>query len=154
MEEKKRLTGEEQRALMKEQYKADLRARKEFLQKVDELKRQQPVLKALESMNVEDDTDEWIQKLNEKSAISEAKMEMALDSGGYNTPAAEEVTIAMSDAEIKKLQAAELVAKMKAEMSGSISSAPSTSNASNPVDVNAPVSEDERPSRKMLDGLT
>lgn len=148
MDENKKLSSEEQRRLMKEQYKDDLRQRKEFLNKVNELKKQEPILKALENMQVEDDSDEWIAKLNQKSAMSEAKMEMAMDSSGVVTPSLEEAAKpVISDEEIKKIQAAEMVAKMKAEMQGgTVEEKPAENNASGN-------SEDDRPARKMLDGL-
>lgn len=148
MDENKKLSSEEQRRLMKEQYKDDLRQRKEFLNKVNELKKQEPILKALENMQVEDDSDEWIAKLNQKSAMSEAKMEMAMDSSGVITPSLEEVAKPeFSEEEIKKIQAAEMVAKMKAEMQGgTVEEKPAENNAGGN-------SEDDRPARKMLDGL-
>jgi len=149
MEENKKLSSEEQRRLMKEQYKQDLRMRKEFLDKVNELKKQEPVLKALESMQVEDDSDEWIAKLNQETALTEAKLEMALENapiGDGSEPKVEAVEL--SDEELKKIQAAEMVAKMKAEMEGG-----SEGTESKQKGPGEDSQGDDRPSRKMLDGL-
>jgi phage shock protein A len=147
MDENKKLSSEEQRQLMKEQYKQDLRMRKEFLNKVNELKKQQPLVNALDEISKagEDDTDEWIAKLNQKSAMTEAKMEMALDSTDIPVDI-EAPKPELSDAEIRKIQAAEMVAKMKAEMQGGSANPPAAEDA-------PPATEDSRPARKMLDGL-
>ena len=75
----KNLSGEEKRKLLKEQYKKELRERKEFVSKVKNLRQMQRINKALAEMTAEDDTDEWIRKLNEETAFTEAKMEIALD---------------------------------------------------------------------------
>lgn len=149
MEENKKLSSEEQRERMKEEYKRELRARKEFLEKVKDLKRSQTLLNALEGMNVEDDSDEWIAKLNQETALREAKTEIALESAEAALPV-EPVVPELSEAELKKIAAAEAVRKMKEEMAGQSST--STTNTAPTTD--APNSEDEeRPSRKMLDGL-
>ena len=66
----KRLSGEEQRAKMKEAYKDDLRKRKQFLEDVKEHKRVKTLSDAvieITSANEKDDTDVWVEKLNEKT---------------------------------------------------------------------------------------
>ncbi|MBP6721135.1 MAG: hypothetical protein KA239_02370, partial [Bacteroidia bacterium] len=75
----KRPTGEEMRQKMKEEFKQDLRKRKEFLDSVKEYKRTKTLSDAVVDIQSgsEDDTDVWIEKVNEKTALSEAKMEMA-----------------------------------------------------------------------------
>ncbi len=165
----KRLSGEEQRAKMKEAYKDDLRKRKQFLEDVKEHKRVKTLSDAvieITSANEKDDTDVWVEKLNEKSALSEAKMEMALDSTEVaRSPAVEEKErLAMSDAEIRKIKAAELVAQMKAEMMGQSNP---KSNAEPPkvelkketapevpaVDPESGALTEDRPSRKMLEDI-
>lgn len=115
----KHLSGEEKRQKMKEEFKKELRARKEFLNKVKGLRRTQSINKALESMNVEDDTDQWIEKLNQETAFREAKTEMALETAGASnlesgtTP---EQELAISEEEMQKIAAEQMVARMKAEM--------------------------------------
>jgi phage shock protein A len=165
----KRLSGEEQRAKMKEAYKRDLQQRKQFLDDVKEHKRQKTLtdaVVAITSANEQDDTDVWVEKLNEKSAISEAKMEMAMDSISVSgSPVVEEqARLAMSDAEIRKIKAQELVAQMKAEMEGA--SHPPQSNPEPPkvelekstpenkvVEAESGAPLDDRPSRKMLEDI-
>jgi hypothetical protein len=165
----KRLSGEEQRAKMKEAYKRDLQLRKQFLDDVKEHKRQKTLTDAvveITSANEKDDTDVWVEKLNQESAISEAKMEMALDSSGISSSSAvdEQSRLAMSDAEIRKLKAQELVAQMKAEMEAT--SKPPVSNPEPPkvdlaksapenkvVDAESGAPTDDRPARKMLEDI-
>jgi hypothetical protein len=86
MDEEKKLTSEQQRERMKEEYKRELKARKEFLGKVDTLKKQQTLLNAMEGMQYEDDSDEWINKLNSETALNEAKAEIAMESTGVDIP--------------------------------------------------------------------
>lgn len=80
--EERELTPEEKRQKMKEEFKKDLMARKEFLQKLQALKQQKKLTDALESMAPEDDTDDWIRKLNEESGVSDAKFDMILEQHG------------------------------------------------------------------------
>ncbi len=172
----KRLSGEEQRAKMKEAYKDDLRKRKQFLEDVKEHKRQKTLTDAVVSItsaNENDDTDVWVERLNQESAVSEAKMEMALDSSGISTTSSlpsEKERLALSDAEIRKIKAAELVAQMKAEMMGQ-SNTPATPVTpvtpeppkvelkketppeQKPLDPESGAPVDDRPSRKMLEDI-
>lgn len=153
MAEERRLSGEEQRAKMKEQFKKDLQQRQEFLKKVQGLRSQQNILKALEGMNVEDDTDEWIRKLDEQTAFREAKMEIAL-SGLPVDPAPEKD----HTADMEKIVAQEMVRKMKEEMSGEKETPTSLTPSQKPlVDLDAPLPDmkdkPENPERKMLDGV-
>ena len=111
------LSGEEKRRRMKEEYKKELRARKEFLDKVNGLRRVQSINKALSDMNVEDDSQEWIDKLNQESAFTEAKVEMAMESARLaEEDAKSEQQKALDEAEMQKLAAEEMVRKMKEEM--------------------------------------
>lgn len=133
------LSGEEKRRQLKEQFKQDLRERKAFLEQVQKLKGQQKVLKAIEGLNPEDDTDEWINKLNEETAFNEAKMELALESA----PPANEEKHQPSEEELKKATAEELVRKLKEEMSN-----PASQSISAPADEKKAA---EKPPRNMLD---
>jgi hypothetical protein len=164
----KRLSGEEQRAKMKEEFKKDLRMRKQFLEDVKEHKRQKTLTDAVVEITTaseKDDTDVWVEKLNQESAMREAKMEMALDSAASSSTLADEKEIlAMSDAEIRKLKAQQMVAQMKAEMEGT--SNPKQDSAAPMVDLkkDSPMEQpavdpeagapiDSRPGRKMLEDI-
>ena len=81
------LSGEEKRAKLKEAYKKDLQERKSFLEKVNAQKHLNQISSTLEDMTkrlIGDDTDEWIQKLNQESALADAKMDMVL--GNHQSP--------------------------------------------------------------------
>ncbi len=149
MDEEKKLSSEEQRERMKEEYKRELKARKEFLGKVNTLKQQQTLLNAMEGMQYEDDSDEWINKLNQETAMREAKVEMAMDTIGEDIPV-EIVPPQVSEEELKKIAAAEAVRKLKEQMAAESAGGSSAGG----LDLNSSSSEgDDRPSRKMLDGL-
>jgi lipopolysaccharide export LptBFGC system permease protein LptF len=135
-----KLSGEEQRQLLKEQFKKDLREREAFLEKMKELKQEQKIVKALESMNPEDDTDEWINKLNEESAFSEAKTEMALEAvKSDETPLVDEELL-------KKSVAEEMVARLKAEMKKESEAAEKPKAEEKP--------EEKNPPKNLLDEIS
>jgi|GEM_PF-2188774 len=130
MSEDKHLSGEEKRRRMKEQFKKELQARKEFADKVKNLRRQQRITEALEGMKMDDDSDQWIERLNQETAFAEAKTEMALEIAGSQVSIEEETPeekLAMSDAEMQKIAAEEMVAKMKAEMAAEAEAGTTTS---------------------------
>lgn len=111
------LSGEEKRQKMKEQFKKELREKKEFLEKVKGLRRVTSINKALEDMVPTDDSQDWIDKLNQETAFNDAKMEMALETANQKAAdAATEAENVMDDAEIQKITAEEMVRKMKEEM--------------------------------------
>ncbi len=109
------MTGEEKRRLLKEQYKRDLQLRQQFLEKVQNMKKMGSVNKALSDMAgaFDDDTDEWINQLNQGSALSEAKMDMAYDQALEANKRLESLA---QQAEMEKLAAANLVKQMKQQM--------------------------------------
>ena len=148
MDGEKKLSSEEQRERMKEEYKRELKARKEFLGKVNTLKQQQTLLNAMEGMQYEDDSDEWINKLNQETAMREAKVELAMDTIGEDIPV-EIVPPQISEEELKKIAAAEAVRKMKEQMAAESAGGSSAGG----LDLNSSSEGDDRPSRKMLDGL-
>ena len=111
--EDKHLSGEEKRRLMKEEFKKDLLQRKEFLQKVEQLKKQQTLRKAVEGMTSEDDTDEWVNLLNQETAFKEAKTEMALNLVEEQRKKIESLE---HQIEMEKLSARQLVEQMKREL--------------------------------------
>lgn len=155
MSDDKRLSGEEKRRLMKEQFKQDLRERKVFLDKVEQLRRQGKILKAMEGMKLEDDSEEWIRRLDEETSFREAKVEMALESAIHEAVEGEKT------ADMEKLLAEEMVRQLKLDM-GKIVAEEKTaitpsekplvdleSQAPPPADSNP----GDKPERKMLDGV-
>ena len=107
------MTSEEYRNMLKEQYKKDLRERKQFVEKVQELKKQEPLLKAIEGLKVEDDSDDWIEKLNQQTAFMDAKTELAADSIVQHQ---QQVEHTHSEAELQKIAAQQLLLEMKRQM--------------------------------------
>lgn len=109
------MTGEEKRQRLKEQYKRDLQLRKEFLDKAKGMRPQAKINQSLNEMMdaFKDDSEEWIGKLNEGSALSEAKFEMALDSAAE---AEKELESLAHEAEMEKLRARKLVEEMKRDL--------------------------------------
>ncbi len=120
----KELTGEEKRQKMKEQFKKELRERKEFLNKVKGLRRTQSINKALEGMRMEDDTDQWIEKLNQDTAFIEAKTEIALNTTIPSSVTANDPTLGqdltISEEEMQKIAAEQMVERMKAELKAEV----------------------------------
>jgi len=111
------MTGEEYRKKLKEQmkqeFKDDLKKRREFLGKMKELKQSEKMRKAVEGLTFEDDTDEWISKLNEESAFNDAKVEMALDMKLEEEKKRKQRL--EDELEMQKLTAQSLVEEMKKE---------------------------------------
>ena len=113
------MTGEEKRRLLKEQmkaeYKQDLQKRKEFLEGAKRLRHSQKMNDAVSDLmkGFEDDSDEWIEKLNQGSALSEAKMDMMLDSASSTS---RELDKLAKEAEAEKFSAENLLKEMKKEM--------------------------------------
>ncbi len=150
----KELSGEEKRQKMKEQYKKELRERKEFLNKVKGLRRTQSINKALESMNVEDDTDQWIEKLNQETAFREAKTEIALDTAIASSVVANEPSLeqelAISEEEMQKIAAEQMVARMKAELRAEAEGGVASPDLSSEVEVDVQVKK-EAPSGRLIE---
>lgn len=148
------MTGEEKRRLLKEQYKRDLLARKEFLEKAKELRKSQKLTGAISeitsSLNM-DDTDVWIEHLNRESAITEAKMEVSMD---LAQEAGEDILKAQAtEAEQQKLSAELLVLQMKKEM-GLIDEVPTPAAEESDAETEDKPTEEEKPSppkRKLGD---
>ncbi|RMG30962.1 MAG: hypothetical protein D6730_01860 [Bacteroidetes bacterium] len=109
------MTGEEKRRLLKEKYKEELKQRKEFLKKVEALKRSHKLNEAIQNITsgLNDDTDDWISKLDEETALSEAKMEMALSEAQRQQELLDQLA---KEAEMQKIQAKNLVEEMKKSM--------------------------------------
>ena len=80
-------------------------------------------MQAFESDSVAATHEEMISKLNEKTALSEAKLEMAVDSV--------DTTSMKIDEEAEKLRAAELVKQFKMEMTGTNTNPTTTENTTN-----------------------
>lgn len=84
MSDEEKLSGEEKRRRLKEIYKADYRKRKQFLQDLKKNRRVNKLNQAMQDLMKlgEDDSEEWIRRLNQESALNEAKYEMASESTG------------------------------------------------------------------------
>ena len=150
----KHLSGEEKRRRMKEQFKKELKERKEFINKVKGLRKMQSINKALSDMKMDDDSDQWIEQLNRETAFQDAKTEMALEAAKA-TEAQEdfEKEMAMSEAEMEKLAAEQMVARMKAEMAaeaeGGVASPDLTATDDNEIKVE--VVKDKPSNNRLID---
>lgn len=92
----KKLSSAELREKMKEEYKRELLARKQILEqakqanKTAKLAQQLQDIEKMANLKDTDDTDEWIRRLNEISALSEAKLDIAMGNeklqGAENEP--------------------------------------------------------------------
>ena len=111
------MTGEEKRQQLKEQYKKELLERKAFLEKAKTLRKMQRINKAISEMEsaLHDDSDEWINKLNEESALSEAKMEILMEEALHSEEQRKLDEVQMQ-AEVAKKSAEDLVRQMKREL--------------------------------------
>ena len=77
--EERYLSGEEKRARLKADYKKELLERKQIQAQIESSKRMSTIQNAMDKiLNINDDTEDWIQKLNQTAAMAEAKLEMAL----------------------------------------------------------------------------
>ena len=148
------MTGEEKRRRLKEQYKKDLLARREFLEKAKQLRKSQKMNQTISEITSSldmSDTDAWIELLNRESAITEAKMELSLD---LAAEAGEDLlTAQVSEAEQQKLSAELLVLQMKKEM-GLIEEEPKPDAEETPAVQESDASDEhtpEPPKRKLGD---
>lgn len=113
---------EEERKRLKEQIKqeelADLKQRKSFLNKVNEVKKQQPLVNAMNEIEKMasgegDDTNDWMNLLNQDTALMDAKTEMALSMEEEKQQKLNQISNQM---EMEKLNAQKLVNDMKRSM--------------------------------------
>ena len=111
------MTGEEKRRLLKEQYKKELQERRAFIEKAKALRKMQRINKAITNMEsaMHDDSDEWIDILNQETALSEAKMEMMMEEASLSQEKKKLDEIQMQ-AELAKRSAEDLVRQMKIEL--------------------------------------
>ncbi|MEO0900219.1 MAG: hypothetical protein AAFY71_27655 [Bacteroidota bacterium] len=113
------MTPEEKRQLekqkLKEAYKAELKKRKEFLDNAQRLRTSRKLNDAISQItnSLNDDTDDWIEKLNMEAAVGEAKIDMFLDEATKTT---EEIKKMADEAKMAKFKAEDLVIQMKKEM--------------------------------------
>lgn len=92
---------EKERARLKEQYKKELRRRKQFLQTVKTARNQQAADQALLNMvgaleNAGDTVDEFTARLDAETALNEARLEIALEN---QLPDIEEPSVAPESSE-------------------------------------------------------
>ena len=113
------MAGEEERKKRKEQikeeYKRELQQRKEILEQAKRLRHSRNINQAIQGITgaLNDDTDDWIRKLDEESALTEAKFDLALDSASSS---AEELEKERKQAEADKFSAEQLLNDMKQDM--------------------------------------
>ncbi|MEZ4829483.1 MAG: hypothetical protein R3C61_24835 [Bacteroidia bacterium] len=114
------MTSEERRRLLKEQmkqeYKDDLKKRKEIEENMKVMRHTRKLNEAITEITsglTADDSDEWIDKLNQSSVLSEAKLEMALDT---NSAVSKEVENLENQAKAEKFAAEQLILDMKRQM--------------------------------------
>jgi hypothetical protein len=109
------MTGEEKRKILKEEYKKELQARKEFKEKAESLRKLKNINNALTDMTgaLNDDSDDWVQKIDSETAFMEAKIEMAMDA---ESTLDREIKEREQAVQMEKLTAKNLVEQMKREM--------------------------------------
>lgn len=113
------MTGEEKRKQLKEQmkeaYKQDILKRREILEQAKHLKTSRKLNSAIQNITsaLHDDSEEWIEKLNQDSFLAEAKMDLALDEALESNQKLGELA---QKAEEEKFSADELFMEMKQEM--------------------------------------
>ena len=109
------MTGEEKRKILKEQYKQDLIKRREFLEKTRKLQRLQKMNQALSEMKagLQDDSDEWIDQLNQETALTEAKLEISMEEAAELDKKIESIN---QEAEMERINAENLILEMKRQM--------------------------------------
>lgn len=106
----RKLTSQEQRERMKEEFKRELTLRKQLAQdtqRLDQAAKLQAELDKLEQAAHKDDSEVWIERLNQTSALADAKLDMALEknsSKGTETTADEILKQAQIDLGLQKLQ--------------------------------------------------
>lgn len=84
----KHLSGEEKRAKLREEYKRELMERKRIEEQMKGAGTMGKIQQALDQiLNFNDDTEEWINKINEKAAHTEARLDIALEGKGSGTQA-------------------------------------------------------------------
>lgn len=115
------MTGEEKRRRLKEQikaeYKQELKTRKDMLESAKRMRHTAKMNQAIQGLTdgLNDDSDEWIDRLNRESALTEAKMEMSLD-GALDGDGVDKLEKLAKEAEAEKFSALQMVEQMKREM--------------------------------------
>ena len=80
-DDNRKLSGAEERERLKQVYLKELRLRKQFLKKMRSGRQLSRVANEMEKLvgMQQDDTDDWIRKLEQGTAVDEAKLEIALE---------------------------------------------------------------------------
>ncbi|MEM9986938.1 MAG: hypothetical protein AAF804_17730 [Bacteroidota bacterium] len=113
------MTGEERRKQLKEQmkeaYKKDILKRREILEQAKRLRSSSKLNSAIQNITsaLHDDSDDWIEKLNQESALTEAKMDLALDEALASNQKLNDLA---KKAEAEKFSSTQLIDEMKKEM--------------------------------------
>ncbi len=83
MDENKKLSSEEQREKMKQEYLQELKLRKQILDKMKEANKMNKISENLEQVfklaQISKNIDEFINKLNSSDQVEEAKLDMSLE---------------------------------------------------------------------------
>ncbi|MEZ4777520.1 MAG: hypothetical protein R3D00_30365 [Bacteroidia bacterium] len=114
------MTGEERRRLLKEQmkqeFKDDIKKRKEIEEQMKVMRHTRKLNEAVTEITsglTSDDSDDWIDKINHKTALSEAKLEMSLES---DSAVNKEIENLEKQAQAEKFSAEQLIKDMKRQM--------------------------------------
>lgn len=83
MDENKKLSSEEQREKLKQEYLQELKLRKQILDKMKEANQMNKISENLEQVlnlaQISEDMNEFIEKLNNSSEIAESKLDISLE---------------------------------------------------------------------------
>lgn len=114
------MTGEERRRLLKEQmkqeFKDDIKKRKEIEEQMKVMRHTRKLNEAVTEITsglTADDSDDWIDKINHKTALNEAKLEMSLES---DSAVNKEIENLEKQAQAEKFSAEQLIKDMKRQM--------------------------------------
>lgn len=149
------MTGEEKRKKLKEEmkasYKRDLQKRKEFLDAAKQYRHTHKLNEAVTDLvsGLNDDSEDWIDRINQKTAVTEARMEIALDEAGE---VKKELDKLEKQAQAEKFSAEELVKQMKKEMGLFVEEAPKKEEEGEekPVDEKTEKKKKTLPPKKQL----
>ncbi|MDX2249078.1 MAG: hypothetical protein SF052_19980 [Bacteroidia bacterium] len=114
------MTSEERRRLLKEQmkqeFKNDIKKRKEIEEQMKVMRHTRKLNEAVTGITTgltSDDSDDWIDKINQKTALNEAKFEVSLDN---NSAVNQEIENLEKQAQAEKFSAEQLIKDMKRQM--------------------------------------
>ncbi|MEM8559917.1 MAG: hypothetical protein AAGG50_19040 [Bacteroidota bacterium] len=137
---------------IKAEEKAHLRKLRALKQQYKGVSRQKKVLDALNAMQRPDldaTYDEAMRGLTEDAALTEARLEIAMENAAEAAPKPEQLTEADRE-KLRKAEAAALLRQMKAEMGMPVDDAPASSEATSTRDAETDASQtDAQPERTI-----